>query len=435
MSRHRFAIFACTALFLAGCASAGKRLEQGQQLELQGRYEAAVTRYAQALEKDPTLDVARTRLFEVGNAAVDQRLADSQQWSARRDPIAAARQYAYVDASVARARGVGVALQIPANYETRRRSAFDAAIETLEERAELAAQQRRWATGIECYQQLRLEFEPSAEQASAALSDEAALLVDWSHENLEAGRLRAAYDVAARVQELEWSPAATQHEAQAVMAHALERGQVGLLVLPMMSQRRRHEPLRQPLSSRINDRLLSETWQQPSPFIRITDPGSVRDLARYLGGLDNEFRAPALVALLKLSDSEYGAWLQLLKVDQTEFDVKRTPQTSQTRHGKTASIVLEEGQRRLQAQARVVVVDHRGNQLTDVVLAGKGSAPFRRGLYDGDPNDLNLSRQQLEWFDPVAMAAQEQKALEALAADLCDKLGAAVLDPVLATIP
>ena len=434
LSRATFRLV-LTVLCLSGCASAGKRLEQGQKLELQGRYEDAVVRYAQALEKDPSLESARLRLYEAGNAAVNQRLEDSAHWVARQDPGAAATQYRHVDASVARARSVGVKLEIPADYEERRRAAFDTAIEVLTQRAELAAEQRRWDAGVESYRLARQDFEPSQDQATASLSGEAGLLVRWSQENLDAGRLRSAYDVAARVQALEWSPEEQQAQAGHVMACAVDAGRVDLLVLPLMSSRRRHGERQGSLAARVNEQLLREAWQAPSPFIHVTDPGAVRDLSRHLGGVDAEFRAPALVALLKLSDSDFGAWLQLVDIEETEFEVTQTQHAVQTHDGQSVQIVLEQGQRRLQAQAHVAVVDRYGNTLADVVVAGCGSASFRRGVYDGDPTDLNLNRQQIQWFDQLALAAQEESAREAVASDLCRQIATAVLDPVLATVP
>ena len=49
------------AVLLTGCASAGKRLEQGIEAEAEGSYYEAAIRYVEALEKDETLAEARDR--------------------------------------------------------------------------------------------------------------------------------------------------------------------------------------------------------------------------------------------------------------------------------------------------------------------------------------------------------------------------------------
>ena len=75
------------ALFLlAACASAEKRLEQGMELQMQGRYDQAVVRYVEALEKDPQMQEARQRLVEVGDSAISGHLRELSRWSAAVSP-------------------------------------------------------------------------------------------------------------------------------------------------------------------------------------------------------------------------------------------------------------------------------------------------------------------------------------------------------------
>ena len=77
---HRFrraaALLALAAL-AAGCASAGKRYEQGLELEQRGRPADAAQRYIDALKKDRSLTEARTRLQESGTQAIDAYLGEA----------------------------------------------------------------------------------------------------------------------------------------------------------------------------------------------------------------------------------------------------------------------------------------------------------------------------------------------------------------------
>ena len=52
--RHRLVVFLPLA-FAAACASAGDRLNEGIELQAQGRYMAAAYRYAEAVERDAEL--------------------------------------------------------------------------------------------------------------------------------------------------------------------------------------------------------------------------------------------------------------------------------------------------------------------------------------------------------------------------------------------
>ena len=68
-SASRLLAGAVTLALTAGCASAGKRLEQGLEAETRGDYHAAVSRYIEALDKDATLTDARDALLVAWDSA------------------------------------------------------------------------------------------------------------------------------------------------------------------------------------------------------------------------------------------------------------------------------------------------------------------------------------------------------------------------------
>src|SRR5690606_19834431 len=141
------------------------------------------------------------------------------------------------------------------------------------------------------------------------------------------------------------------------------------------------------------------------------------------GGLEGGLRAPVLGLLLRAIDADFGAWLELVAIEATEFEVKRTERAVQTHDGQATSFVLEEGQRRVRAQARVIVVDRDGNEVTNRLVGGTATTPFRRGRYDGDPRELNLDRRDVDAFDTLAQQDQEQLARRTVAIALSDELG------------
>lgn len=115
--------------FATACASAGDRLNEGIDLQAQGRYMAAAYRYADAVEKDGTLVEARERLVIVGDSAIMVALDEADRSERRGEPVAAARQFQAIDRLLARVRSVGLRLTEPTDYRTARRDAFDQAIE------------------------------------------------------------------------------------------------------------------------------------------------------------------------------------------------------------------------------------------------------------------------------------------------------------------
>ena len=449
MASRRFFLPALALIFLiGGCASATKRYEQGMDLEMRGDYDAASARYVQALQKDPTLTEARQRLVRVTDHAVGQHLQDAQHFAQRGDGVAAAHSFRRIDGLVGSARTVGVAIDLPSEYESRRRATYDDAIDALFTESEIAASRGQWQRGVDAARRARLQFEPSYEQRQQALDQEARVLVGWSEAELAAGHLRTAHDLAADVQAL---GAAPQHLADAgvIMDEALARGRIELMPLPVIAVRddgkgRRGRAKLEyeeyvagliDLETRVNAALERGAFRAPTPFVQLSDPVVVRDVIRQAGGLDDRLTAGALGLVLRTVDADYGAWMELVRVDDTEFEVRSVDKVVRTREGDEVTITIDEGQRRLRAEAHVVVVDTYGNELTNVMVIGTATGSFLRGRSDVDPDQLNLSRHDVDAFDALAQDVAEQALRQELAENLAALLGPAVLDPVLALVP
>ena len=420
-----------------GCASAEKRLEQGQELEAAGRFEAAVGRYVEALEKDSGIPGGRERLQTVGDSAVARRLNNVRALRGRGDYAGAADQYRGADGLVARARTVGVYLALPEDYRQARRETFDNAFDGLMARGRRSAERGQWEPAVGDFRTARERFEPSMDQRAASLEAEAEALLGWSDQALESGQLQTAFEVASQIEHLEHAPTYCLEEAQAIMNSALSQGEVEVMVLPVVTAGRTQarNPLLIPLEIEVNDQLERSAWRSPPPFVRLTDPMRIRDIVRRASVLGGGLQAPALGLLLELVDSDYGVWLELLDTQVMEFDVDQRTRTARTRDGRATSFVVESGERRLRAEARVLVVDRSGNPVTDMVVVGTGTGSFQRGVYPGNPAELNLDRREIDWFDPLVLEAQETAIRQALSASLANQLSSAVFSPVLARIP
>lgn len=417
------------------CASAGDRLEQGMELEMQGRFDAAVVRYVEALEKDPNMAEARERLLEAGDSAIGGHLSASEAAAAGGDAVSAADHYRRIDGLLARARTVGVRLPTPPDYADLRRDAFDQATESFLSQGFDAAERGQWDVAIAAFQRARNEFEPTGEQRQAAMAGESEALLDWSVSDLESGRLQEAYGRAARVRELGWAPPQVSVEADRVMEEALARGRVEVMVLPAVAGGPVPDPALMDVEVRVNDLLAQGPFLAPPPFISLTDDYAVRDVVREARVLGTGLGPAAIGLLMRLVEADYGAWMELLGVEVTEYDVSQSRRSARTRDGRTTSYVLETGDRRMRAEARVIVVDGMGNRVAEATVVGTGVGEFRRGVYDGNVAELNLDRREIDYFDRLVMEAQDAAIRQAMALDLADRLGVAVFDPILARIP
>lgn len=445
VSRTRsVAVLLALSVGLVGCASATDRLEEGLELQAAGQYEAAAYRYIDALDKDETLQEARARLVSVGDTAVQLHLDEVDAWMSRGRPVEATRHVNRVDDLLARARTVGVRLPVTGDYTRTRRSTFDAAVESLLARGDDAFEAGRWDDAISAYRSARNGFEIMAGQREASLAGEANALWAWSEDELAAGRLQSAFQVAGRIRELGSAPVEVVQGADAIQAAALEQGQVELMALPVLAGGSgRGRVIRpgsggsdlQDLGLRTSEALIRGPWSSPPPFIRLTDDRAVQAVVREASVLGARLQPAALSLLLRLVEADYAAYYQILSVDATEYDVDQSRRTVRTRDGRSTSYILERGERRLRAQARILVVDREGNPLADEVVVGTGTGRFERGLYEGNPAELNLDRREVDHFDPLVLEAQEQAIRQALALDLADLLGSATFEPILVRIP
>jgi len=439
MSKFKPVFFLLLVVAVAsGCASADKRLNQGLEQEQKGQYENAVVRYVQALEKDPNLEEARIRLRQVGAQAIAEQFDEGQDWAARGNPVEAAGHFKRADAVVARAQSVGVRLMVPDNYEQARSGVFLDAFDALIDSGIAARQQGRWQDGLADFQQARNTLEPNMTQRNESLTEESILLVEWSDSEYERGHLRNAFAIAQKVQDLEWSPVDQSMRAAEAMEMYLDEGEVELIVLPVQVKKhnaRTDGGARFRLAAQLETTLEQGPWRQPPAFVYLQNPLSAADLITHAGLLNGDYNPAAMALILRLAEADYAAYLQLIDMEVSEFDVRSRNQSAPNRAGVRQNFVRQDGQRRIQAEARVVIADDFGNQIADVIVAGSGTAPFSRGVYDGDPSQLNLARNQVDLFDRFVLEAQEQAAFDALVMNLATNIAGAVYQPTLAQIP
>ncbi len=429
----------CSLLILAvlgGCASADKRFNQGSEMEAKGQYEQAVMRYVQALEKDSSLDAARNRLIEVGDLAIIDQLAEADSWISRSDPVKAADHYRRADNVVTRARSVGVRLALPQDYNNQRRDVFENAFENLLAHSAMAREQGRWQESLASSQRARQDFEPTMDQRNRALAAEAAVYVGWSESEYAREHWRSAFDIAASVQQMEWSPATQSALANELMEDCLDEGEIDLIVLPLQPRTgsNRERSLDRDLVAQTETALWHGPWRQPPPFVAMHEPLGARDLMSNAGILDGDYNAGTVALILRLAEADYGAHLQIIDSEATEFDVKSQTKNVRTRDGRNTNFVKEVGQRRIQATARVVIADGFGNEIANLIVAGSGTSKFARGVYSGDHRDLNLGAQQVDLFDRLVLEDQEQAAHMELVHDLAANIADAVYGQTLAQV-
>jgi hypothetical protein len=419
--------------FATACASAGKQLEQGQSAEARGDWFEAAARYADALEKEPTLEEARRGLYVAGDSAVHLGLRRARERTASDDPVGAAEELGRVDDLLARGREAGATIPTPDAWPTVRREAYDAAAARLTARADSLGHVYRWADARATYRRIRADFDPTADTERRLLDAEAALLVAWADAEAGEGRYRAAYQRAAEALALGGTiPREAADAASDVQQRSLTNGLRVLAVFPVGSTSQVREVAGADLEARLSDVLELEHWRRPPLFVAVADPVAVRQTTRVLFPGGATFR-PGRV--LEEVGADFGALVELTKLEVTESDLTEEERTARNSRGRPVSWTLVRGRVRWAIEVTVTIFDERGVRAASSTARSSESGRFERGRYGGSWQDLDLSRGERLLFDPAEQRRQRADLEEALLADLAAKVAEDVFGEVVRRIP
>ncbi len=448
MSRIRNLTSLCLVVLLSSCASATDRLQEGMEAEAYGQWYRAADRYIEALEKDAQLTEARDRLMEVGDSALTESLEASEARVLAGNTVAASEEYRRMDRLLARARAVGVRVPAPADYAETRRARFDAAIEELLAEGRDASQRGQWGTGRRALIRARSDFEANPDQRRKSFASEAHLLLDWAL--AEEGRrgFRRAFGLAE-----EAMAASAQAQAGAAAGpgnpespdldelnrtaadlqdRALSMGTLGTVVFPITQTPDLQGLGETNVTQLLSDILELDYWRHPPLFVAVPDPVLVRTVTRRLTPRGLTLRPERVLEEL---GAEFGVLIELVHFTISEEDLRHQTRNTRTDRGTATTFVEEEGTLRYEVHAQILIVDRYGRDLEDFLVTQQEDGPFQRGIYEGDPRTLDLSRSQVRLFDPVTQAQQRAEIEETLLAQLAEKIADQVFGKVLNRIP
>lgn len=435
-----------TALLLAlglvgGCASAEDRLNEGVQLQAQGRYMEAVYRYADAVEKDPSLAEAQGRVLVVGDSALFQAMDEADAYERRGDPVAAAGRYRAIDEMLARIRSVGLRLRPPPDYTDIRRGVFDRAIEWQMIEGYEAQDQGRWEDARHAFIGARGDYLPSREQVEESVEAETNLLLQWAKVELDDHRPRAAYSIAQQALEVQDSPPReVVLQVRDLHHQALEMGTVVLAVLPVTASGSVRQYLGPEFEIHLDEDLTRDHWNQPPLFVQMADPVILRNELR--GLLRGRVPQSALLVgrALDLIGADVGVMVEVNRLDVVEEDVEYETRTARTvPQGRgvdrgavdTVTYRVATGQLSYHVEAVGILVDVEGREIASFTAAANQVGPFERGEYDGDPESLDLGSVEARLFDPAVQTGERRRIEEALMEELALNVAAGTYETVL----
>ena len=133
--------------------------------------------------------------------------------------------------------------------------------------------------------------------------------------------------------------------------------------------------------------------------------------------------------------ADFGALLQITDVRVVEEDVKSREVVGRTRDGRRATYRLEEGKVGYAVTVKVTLLEGDGRDLDTFESRASRTGRFERGVYGGDPQNLDLSRGERRVFDAREQQIQRGETVELLVAELAEELAGGVFERVLRRIP
>jgi len=468
----------------AACASAKKSFEKAREAEAAGRWEEAADLYIDALRRDAEYPGAREGLEIAGGRAIGNalELAGRHEGSGRLED--AAREYARVDALVARAASVRVALPLPDGYAEVRTRIHRALVEERLARADELAAQGRHESAAAAYRAATQGLDADPEQASrarkgryeslmpaakqafdterwdhaGALADEAAsiygagteqaraadalllaiderrflALLDRAEEMRSEGRFQEAYAVVNEALLVYGEDAEMSADARALRDRIVAEGTQLVAVLPAWrTDRVRNLPAG--LLDDVND-ALEEQWAEPPLFVAAVDARLVRGEMRRLGFDRLALSARQAQTVGQMVSADFAV---VANVRRARFDGRETPrvQVVKTRDGNTAEILVYD-RRFFEATCEFTIVRVAdGRVIADGTVTADAERRLRHAAYDGDTGALLLTQEQHRWLDPRRTAEADREILREAAAGLAEGLASAAIEKITDHLP
>ena len=422
---------AFTTITLAACASANKRLEQGQKLQASGRPAEAAERYIQALKKDSRLDSARVNLRIAGGQAIDLYMQAAT--APGTSPFAAADNYLAIDDLQARALSVGIFLPGPTGYDTMKRSAFDRAISTALSDSKLLVNTRQYEEALRRLQRAATAYQPSTVQAQSIGGSGADVMLAWAKADTAQGNFRAAFTRVERMGEVAGASSRQVDDARLLQAEAVRRGTRRVAMLPTWGTVNARISLPDDGLLALSDALSESPWTSPPQFIAMVPPDQVEREVRRQGLARRTLSSYEAARIGRAVGADLVVVSEVDSVRREDVNVRITRRPARTNRGLDTAYYVEEGTARIFARATYSVVDREGTRATEFPnVTASVNTPFTRVRYAGDYRSLDLRQAERDLFERARMEGDFSRTF---ASALSPRLAEGVFAEVLRRIP
>lgn len=417
--------------FLAGCVSIQDRFDKAAAFEAEGRYAEAAQSYITVLRRDAGFSRARDPLARVGALAVERYLGAGQVHAESGDHERALGSYRSLDALRGDAAEVGVTLAVPEGYaDLRDRTETRAEAEALDRIGDVMAR-GDYAEALRLADAAERDYRLGPDDLGYLVGVRAEALEARARAEFEMGRFRAAFGLA----EDALAFTSDSRDAERLRAFQGDAVRLGTRIVAFTPVRYGRvegaEPSRTAeemnAAEVLDEVLLYDFWTAPPLFIAPEEPRAVREGLRDLR-LREAPIAPRDAALLgRALGADFVVTAEFIRLDLTETDLRGETRTAPYRgRGRAGVASYRHESFRLHARAEVAVrlVDPATREvLRAFTVEAREAVPGQRARYEGDPNDLDLSREEARLFEPTLQLDTLDELADRLVEELAPEIG------------
>ncbi len=421
-----FPILSLVLIFgIAACVSVERRIKKGEAMEDAGRFEEAAQAYIRALEKDPNREDVRGRLESAGTQAVDALLRRAyalESTEAYEDVLAVINR---IDSLRSRSADVGVALPVPDDYAGFREEMTAAAIDSLFRQGEQAEQSGDWAGAVRSYSRLKNNYSLSSTEIRQVNEALGGSFINWAEQDLANAFYRDSFNHAQQAIDILGPDGTAGMYALEIQQAALDEGTRTVAVLPFWLENRVGRDVSRGKARELYDVTLYEYLDEPVLFVVFAEPGDIHREIRRLNLRDQPLsrQMAARVGQNLGVDFVVIGWVDSFVHEENilQEETHRVP----LRSDKTRLAEYVEQRYRLRITAafayRIIDSFTRRN-LYDDTFREEVSDQFNRGIYDGDFNNLDLSRSERRLFNAERLYEDEQDLEDRLTDKIAERL-------------
>lgn len=418
-----------SALLLGGCVSTEKRFERAVGYEERGDYVNAAKYYVGVLKKQADWEEAREGLKRVGVIAMDNYLDQARELESTGRYEEALQSLDKLDDLRGDALVVGVQLLPPDDYDSYRERLGEAAIASLIRQGEQAEDAGNWQEAINLYDNVLNNYELSIDQDEEVKLSLARVYLKWGAQDIDQGYHRLAFDRAANAIAVLGEDHPRAGGAIDLQDRAIAEGTRYVAFLPLWQSEAVRTSAPSGMIEELDDILQYEYWAAPPLFVAQGDPVQMRREVRRLRSDNRPISRAEASSIGEVLEVDYVLLTQTIRFEVNETRMKESTRKTRTkgRNSQDTTYTEQSYTAVIEAEIEYQLIDtYSRRSVADGSVSADASAKIQRGIYAGDYQDLDLSREERRLFDQerfeLDMREIEDELLDELAPRLADRV-------------